>query len=493
MKNKPIEQRIKTAFTHAVPDVLDAVLSNCDKQKGKVLLMQEKKRTKAWVKRATALAAALVVMIVGVSVFSVYNKNYAVAATVSLDVNPSIEIEVNQKNSVLNIKALNEDGKTVLGDMNFKGSDLDITINALIGSMLRNGYLSEIANSILISVDGDDPAKGAQLQEKLTQEINELLQTDTFSGAVLSQTIAPSSELQQLSAKYGITLGKAQLIQQLTQNNPVYTFEALVPLSINELNLLSESGTNALDKVDSVGAASDKAYIGTEKAQQIAFAHAAVTADQVSKIETELDYEKGIMVYEIEFVAGGYEYEYDIGAISGEVIAYERDADDGHGKVHTSASASVIGEQKAKDAALAHASVSAGNINKYEHKLDHDDGMEVYEIEFCAGGYEYEYEINATTGEVIKCEKEREGGKKHQSGNGNGAHDTFIGKDRAKQIALEHAKVSQGDITDCNIDLDSDDGVRIYEVDFDAGGYEYQYDIDATTGDILKHEKETDD
>lgn len=493
MKNKPIEQRIKAAFTHAVPDVLDAVLSSCDKQKGKVLLMQEKKRGNPWVKRVVAMAAALVVMIAGVSAFSVYNKNYAVAATVSLDVNPSIEIEVNQKNSVLNINALNEDGKIVLGDMNFKGSDLDITINALIGSMLRNGYLSEIANSILISVDGDDPAKGAQLQEKLTQEINELLQTDTFSGAVLSQTIAPSSELQQLSAQYGITLGKAQLIQQLTQNNPVYTFEALVPLSINELNLLSESGTNALDKVDSIGAASDKAYIGAQEAQKIAFAHAAVSADQVSKSKTELEYEKGTMVYEIEFVAGGYEYEYDIDAISGEVVAYESDWDDEDGKQYTSASVNLIGEQKAKDAALAHASVSNGSTSNFVLELDRDDGMEIYEIEFNAGGYEYEYEINAATGEVIKCEKEREGAKKQQSASVNGAHETFIGKDRAKQIALEHAKLSEGDITDCNIDLDWNDGVRVYEVDFDAGGYEYGYDIDASTGEILNHEKEMDD
>lgn len=60
---------------------------------------------------------------------------------------------------MLRVNALNEDGRIVLGDMNFSGSSLDVTVNALVGSMLRNGYLSELANSILVSVDNGDPAK----------------------------------------------------------------------------------------------------------------------------------------------------------------------------------------------------------------------------------------------------------------------------------------------------------------------------------------------
>ena len=91
---------------------------------------------------------------------------------------------------VLRVNALNEDGRIVLGDMNFSGSSLDVTVNALIGSMLRNGYLNENANSILVSVDTRDAAKGSALREKLAGEIDSLLRTDTFSGAVLSQTVA---------------------------------------------------------------------------------------------------------------------------------------------------------------------------------------------------------------------------------------------------------------------------------------------------------------
>ena len=84
---------------------------------------------------------------------------------------------------MLDVKALNKDGGIVVGDMDFKGSDIEVTMNALIGSMLRKGYLNELANSILISVDNNDPAKGEMLQEKLTEKVNELLESDGFFGA----------------------------------------------------------------------------------------------------------------------------------------------------------------------------------------------------------------------------------------------------------------------------------------------------------------------
>lgn len=104
--------------------------------------------------------------------------------------------------------------------MDFSGSSLDVTVNALIGSMLRNGYLNENANSILVSVDTRDAAKGSALREKLAGEIDSLLRTDTFSGAVLSQTVAADAALQQLAQEYGISLGKAQLVQEIAAKIP---------------------------------------------------------------------------------------------------------------------------------------------------------------------------------------------------------------------------------------------------------------------------------
>ena len=201
-------------------------------------IAKKQSRNHLWAKRFGGIAAAFV-LLAGCAVgYGAYRQNYAVDTTVSLDVNPSVEIQVNRKDQVLEVTPLNEDGKRVIGDMDFSGSDLDVTVNALIGSMLQNGYLSELANSILISVDNDDAQRGAELQEQLTQEVNNLLQTNSFSGAVLSQTVSDDNTLRAQAEQYGITLGKAQLIQQIAAENSRYTFADLVPLSINELNLL---------------------------------------------------------------------------------------------------------------------------------------------------------------------------------------------------------------------------------------------------------------
>ena len=423
MASKEIEAKIKQAFSNAVPDVLDSILSMSQEQKGEVIDMTEEIKTNSGGRRIAGIAAAFLLLLAGVLGFNYYHSNYAVATKVALEVNPSVEIKVNQRERVLDVAALNEDGRVLLGDMDFSGRDLDVAVNAIIGSMLRNGYLSDLANSILISVDNDDPVKSGELQERLTQEINSLFATGAFNGAVLSQTISAQQDLRTLADTYGITVGKAQLIREITEKNNLYQFQELVPLSINQLNLLSSSAGTNLDKVTSVGQASDKAYIGREAAKQIAFDHAGVSAANATSVEVDMDWEHGAMVYEVEFKSGGYEFEYDIDAKTGAIYGSERDRNDnddyddnhdykapgtGTSQSQPPASSSYIGTARAKEIALAHAGVSAGSIRDLDIELEREHGVMVYEVEFESGDYEYEYEIDARTGAIYKSEKDRD-------------------------------------------------------------------------------------
>ena len=427
MKHEQIETKVHQAFTHATPDVLDAVLTDCQERKGVIVPMEEKKKRKG-MQKWIGIAAALVLLAAGgLTAARLYGAN-AVAATVSLDVNPSIEIQINQKEEVLTVNARNDDARIVIGDMDFKGSSLDVTVNALIGSMLRNGYLNELANSILVSVDNDDPAQAAALQQKLSEEINALLQTDSFSGSVLTQTLSHDAALQQMANEYGITLGKAQLIQQITQQNSLYTFASLVPLSINELNLLIASNDVQLDNVQSTGTASDKAYIGTEKAKEAALAHAGLQEADVTFVKVKLDYDDGRAEYEVEFYQGNTEYDYDIDATTGQVLSFDREAESyqapnggnqnaqatpaptatPNAPANTPAATAngYISADRAQSTALNHAGVAAADARQMKCELDREDGMMIYEVEFKAGGYEYDYEINAVTGTILKSDRE---------------------------------------------------------------------------------------
>lgn len=404
MKNdKSIETKLRSAVSHAVPDALDDILSACDHEKGKVIYM-EKKRTSP-LRSFAAIAAVLVLIVAGVFAMKTFGGSSAdtLAAVVSLDVNPSIELNVDKDENVLSAKGLNADGKTVLGDMQLKGSKLDVAVNAIIGSMLQNGYLDDMANSILLSVSGVDGYNAETLRSKLASDVNKQLK----DCAVLSQDVSGAdSETVKLAEKYDISVGKAALIRQIVSADARHSFEELAPLSINELNLLADG--KSLGTIDSTGKASSKAYIGRDAALEAALKHASLSKNDVRNIDIELDYEYGSMVYEVEFEVGTTtEYEYDINAATGEIVWYEKDSG---GNIEQGGSAidgkDSVGKDKAVQTALKHAGLTSSQVTQLEAKLDRDGGKLVYEIEFRSGNYEYEYEIDASSGSIIKSEKD---------------------------------------------------------------------------------------
>lgn len=73
------------------------------------------------------------------------------------------------------------------------------------------------------------------------------------------------------------------------------------------------------------------------------------------------------------------------------------------------------------------------------------------------------------------------------------ADEENIGEEKAKQIALEHAGLKESDVKHLFVELDFDDGILRYEVDFRQGKFKYDYDIDAKTGEILSYDKDIDD
>lgn len=180
------------------------------------------------------------------------------------------------------------------------------------------------------------------MQTRLMSEITTILESGNVSGAVLGQTVTNDRETEKLAEQYGITVGKAKLIKQITQQNTFYSFEALVPLTINELNLISESGGTKLENIESIGTASASAYIGEQAAMNAALDHAGVKAadaaakaaalkhagvSNVSEYECEPDNEHGKLVYEISFKANGYEYDYEIDAATGTILDWEKEKD----------------------------------------------------------------------------------------------------------------------------------------------------------------------
>ena len=353
----------------------------------------------------TLVAACLAVILLGGGGLF-YQQANAVASVVSLDVNPSIELKLSRREQVLACVPLNDDAKTILADMgggaDLKGAKLDVAVNAIVGSLVRNGYLESISSAIMISVEDKDTARAAKLQRELTSTVDGVLQTSDAKASVLTQTLTQDAEREQQARENNISTGKAALVNSVLAINPELKFDALAKLSVEELKDLAEAGSPAMP-------------IGKSKAMDIAAAEfgKAYSAEILhSEVDPELD--ESPAHYEVEITnRSGEEITYKIDAYSGAVIAVKREAADddkaSEGQLAKPAqpgTAQDIGHAKATSIALNHAGVDANTVYDMNTELDVENGIIVYEVEFKSGNIEYDYEIDAVTGAILRHETE---------------------------------------------------------------------------------------
>ena len=335
MRKKEMEKKIKDAFFEPVPDVLDNILKICEEEKGFVSnmkkienksIIKEKKQGRSSLKLVGMVTCTCLVVFSFIGLYRYSNIN-RIDSIVEFDVNPSIELRINKNEDVIEAVHLNSDGKKVLGDMDLRNVDLDIAVNAIIGSMIKNGYLTVDENSILVSVKNKDVEKENKLKNDISNEIDEMLKSLSIDGAILSQTLDDDKVIEEKAREYDISIGKAKLINEIVDSGltnskgEVYTEDSLVNLSINELNLLLTSKHTKVDNVTSNNVkASENNYIGKDKAKDIALRKANVSSNNVYALEVEFDCDDGKLVYEVEFKSNKKEYDYEIDAKTGDII-----------------------------------------------------------------------------------------------------------------------------------------------------------------------------
>ena len=395
MTNEKMEQRLASALEKTAPDDVRGVLSRCEVRKGTVSSMKANHTIKK--KWATLVAACLAVILLGGGGV-LYQQANAAASVVSLDVNPSIELRVSRSEKVLACAPLNEDAKAILADMgggaDLKGAKLDVAVNAIVGSLVRNGYLSSISSAIMISVEDKNTARAEKLQRELTDAVDGVLQTSDAKASVLTQTLTQDAAREQQARENSISTGKAALVNRVLAINPALQFDALAKLSVEELKDLAEAGAPAMP-------------IGKDKALSIAAAaFSRDLADEIRYSEVDAELDESPAQYEVEITGQkGEEIEYKIDAYTGTILESKRETEDKASAAQPTASGD-IGHAKAKSIALNHAGVSESKAYDMEIELDEEDGMLVYEVEFKSGGMEYSYEIDAATGAIVKRETE---------------------------------------------------------------------------------------
>lgn len=241
-----IEQHLKSAVSSITPNVLDRIDLNTPQditEISKIHIINRRLRI-----LAGAMAACFCLLVMSGGGYYVY-QNGKTDSVIGIDVNPSIELSVNRKNKVLEVEALNNDAVEIIDNMNLKGVDLDIAVNAVIGSMVKHGYLDDMDNAILVTVSNDSISKADKLRQLVVGDIQTTLQENQVEAVVYDQQAVKEDEIQKLADEYNISYGKAYFLKELIDQNPTLMMvgmKELAPLTMEEIAQKITEGSYAL-------------------------------------------------------------------------------------------------------------------------------------------------------------------------------------------------------------------------------------------------------
>ncbi len=246
--------------------------------------------------------------------------------------------------------------------------------------------------------------------------------------------------------------------------------------------------------------------ITEEKAKSIALDHAGVKSDDVSYIYSELDYEKGQQIYNVEFMTKAYdEYDYEILTENGTILAadYEKKSRPLNGNN----SGKEITMDQAKETAIKDAGLQPEQVSFLKEKTDWDDGIKIYEIEFYTDTYQkYDYDLDAKTGEILAWDFDADSAYARQDAvlkNTQKAPNTSENKkqkesastpltlEEAKAAALKKANLNDNQVTWGPVYKEHDDGRLIFKGEFYYNTLEYEFEMDVATGRIVDWDVES--
>ena len=221
MNKKQIEACITTAARDMVPDVLDRIDLSTPQE-----AIEVHKRPVFMIRRrviASLIAACFCMVALAGGTYTYQNGR--VDSVIGIDVNPSVELSVNQRNKVLSAKALNEDAKNIMEQMDLKGVDLNVAVNAVIGALVTNGYLTDSDNAILVTVANDSVKKAKNLRSTVVSDIKTALKEKQLEAVVYDQQVIDEEQVKGFASEYGISYGKAYFLKELMDQNPSLTLD----------------------------------------------------------------------------------------------------------------------------------------------------------------------------------------------------------------------------------------------------------------------------
>lgn len=194
----------------------------------KYLAHRSKPRHVSHMRYAAAAAILLFLLLLGGAEYAFYMTP---VAAISIDINPSMEWEVNRLDRVVSVTCYNEAAETVAEKLHIKHRKYDEAINELLSSREMSRYLSK-DSTVNFSVVSEDSNRCARMQERAAECAGHYCRNVSCHGG--------STEEWQEANEAGVSLGKYQAFLILQEADPSITLEEIRGMRMCQIRRLIE-------------------------------------------------------------------------------------------------------------------------------------------------------------------------------------------------------------------------------------------------------------
>ncbi len=321
MRTEKIEKKLADAVKAETPDVLDSILARCTpeiQQAAPIPIEAAKSNSRKWVKALYATAAMLVLFIGGYFGINQYRTAYAAEYSVTLDANASVQFEVSKAGKIVSAAGLDAKGNAAIEAAQksgtLKGQKLDTAVETIVSAMAENGGL-EGGSAVLVTVEGPDEEENAKAKARVTETVGKTLLKQGVKAAVLGQIAAADEKLAALAEQYGISEGRAALVEKAAEGDASLDKKELSKLDIGALDVLAQGG-----KASVTGDSGASGYVSADAAAKSACAKADVSLGGGASANVSADISDGKLIYKVKVKAGAGEATCEVDAKTGAIL-----------------------------------------------------------------------------------------------------------------------------------------------------------------------------
>ena len=202
---------------------------------------------------------------------------------VSMRINPEIELVANADGEVISVTAVNEDGDTVLAEVDLIGMSIEDAGEAFTKTATELGYIEITAtdSTVYIDVQSVDDEKVKDIKDKLTLKINGFFNNNGIYGKVKPETVEKYADK---VSEWNVSAGHAKMIIRILDLYPEMTADEVISLSVAQrIALINDNAKN-----NGFTAEIHKEYVEKAKALKAEYTELYTIKDQLKVLDEKL-------------------------------------------------------------------------------------------------------------------------------------------------------------------------------------------------------------